>query len=132
MEKKLYIGGLPWATTEDELRDHFAQAGEIASIEIKVNPMDGRSRGFGFVEYVNEDDAQKAIAMLHDKEFQGRTLTVNEARPREERSAGGGGGFNRGGGGGGGNSRGGGGGGYNRGGGGGGDTYGGGGGGNRW
>jgi RNA recognition motif-containing protein len=108
MAKKLYVGGLPYSTTEDELRDAFAGAGAVSSASIIMDRMSGRSKGFGFVEMTNDEDAQKAIDMWNGKDFGGRTLTVNEARPMEERPRGGGGG----GGGYGGGNRGGNGGGY--------------------
>ena len=85
MAKKLYVGGLPYATTEDELRDAFSQAGSVASASIIMDRMSGRSKGFGFVEMTSDEDAQKAIDMWNGKDFGGRTLTVNEARPMEER-----------------------------------------------
>lgn len=104
MGKKLYVGGLSYSTTEDSLRDYFAQAGAVESATILTDRMSGRSRGFGFVEMGTDEEAKSAVTMFDGKEFDGRTLTVNEARPQEERPArsGGGGGFNRGGGGGGG------------------------------
>jgi cold-inducible RNA-binding protein len=92
MAKKLYVGGLPYSTTEDELRDAFSQAGSVASASIIMDRMSGRSKGFGFVEMTTEEEAQKAIEMMNGKDFGGRTLTVNEARPMEERPRGGGGG----------------------------------------
>lgn len=98
---KLYVGGLPYTTTQDELRDAFAQAGTVTSATIIMDKMTGRSKGFGFVEMGSDEEAQAAINMWNGKDFQGRTLTVNEARPMADRSAGGGG-FNRGGHGGGG------------------------------
>ena len=85
MAKKLFVGGLPWATTDEELRSHFEQAGAVDSAVIIIDKMSGRSKGFGFVEFTNDDDAQKAIDMFNDKEFGGRRLLVSEARPREER-----------------------------------------------
>jgi cold-inducible RNA-binding protein len=103
MAKKLYIGGLPYSTTEDQLRDAFSQAGAVASAAIIMDKMSGRSKGFGFIEFSSDDDAQKAIDMWNGKEFGGRTLTVNEARPMEPRAPRGGGGGYRGGGRGGGN-----------------------------
>jgi RNA recognition motif-containing protein len=87
MAQKLYVGGLPYSTTEDELRDAFAQAGQVVSSAIVTDRMTGRSRGFGFVEMSTEADAQAAIDMWHGKEFGGRTLTVNPARPKEEGGA---------------------------------------------
>ncbi len=85
MAKKLYVGGLPYSTTEDQLRDAFAQAGAVSSAIIIMDKMSGRSKGFGFVEFGSDDDAQKAIDQWNGKDFGGRTLTVNEARPMEER-----------------------------------------------
>ena len=110
MNNKLYVGNLSYQTTEQDLRDWFSQAGELQDVMLIVDRDTRRSKGFGFVEFVNEADAQKAIEMFHDKEIQGRRLTVNIARPREDRGGGGGGGGYRGGGGyggGGGGSRGG-------------------------
>jgi RNA recognition motif-containing protein len=109
-EKKLYVGNLSYSVTEQDLRDLFSQAGEIQDVMLIVDRETRRSKGFGFVEYVTDEDAQKAIEMYHDHEFQGRRLTVNVARPREDRGGGGGGyGGGRGGGGyGGGGGRGGG------------------------
>ena len=85
MAKKLYVGGLPYATTEDALKDLFSQAGAVESANIITDKMSGRSKGFGFVEMTSDEEAQKAIDMFHGKEYEGRTLTVNEARPLEER-----------------------------------------------
>ena len=98
--KKLFVGGLPWTTTDDELRTAFSEAGTVASASIIMDKMTGRSKGFGFVEFEDDGEADKAIDLFNNKEFGGRTITVNEARPREERPQGGGG-FNRGGNGGG-------------------------------
>lgn len=85
MAKKLYVGGLPYSTTEDDFKAAFAQVGEVLSATIIIDKMTGRSKGFGFVEMANDADAEKAIEMWNGKDFQGRTLTVNEARPLEER-----------------------------------------------
>jgi len=85
MAKKLYVGGLPYSTTDDELREAFSQAGAVASATIIMDKMSGRSKGFGFVEMSTDEDAQKAIDLWNGKDFGGRTLTVNEARPMEER-----------------------------------------------
>lgn len=85
MAKKLYVGGLSYGTTDEILRDGFAQAGEVASATVIMDKMSGRSKGFGFVEFANDADADKAIEMFHDKEFDGRRITVNEARPMEAR-----------------------------------------------
>src|SRR5881392_2961851 len=109
MATKLFVGNLPFTTTENDLHDHFAQAGSITSVNVMQDRATGRSRGFAFIEMGSQEDANKAIEMFHQKDFQGRPLTVNEARPREERPQGGGGGY---GGGRGGGGRGGGGGGY--------------------
>jgi RNA recognition motif-containing protein len=105
MSAKLFVGNLTFTATENDLQDHFAQAGVVVSVNIMQDRMTGRSRGFAFVEMGSKEDAEKAIQMFHSKDFQGRPLTVNEARPREERPPGGGGGGGggyRGGGGGGG------------------------------
>src|SRR4051812_16566781 len=108
MEIKLYVGGLSYNTTEDGLRNYFSQAGTVKSVHIATDRDTGRSRGFAFVEMGTQADMDKAINMFNGKEFDGRSLTVNPARPREERSGGGGGGGgSRGGYGGGGGSRGG-------------------------
>ena len=96
MAKKLYVGGLPYSTTDQELREAFAQAGDVSRVAIIMDKMSGRSKGFGFVEFANDDDAVKAIDLWNGKDFGGRTLTVNEARPmeprRDNRGSGGGGG----------------------------------------
>lgn len=86
MAKKLYVGGLPYASTEDSLRAHFAQAGAVESAAIIIDKMTGRSKGFGFVEMATDEEAQNAIAMFDGKDFEGRILTVNEARPMEPRA----------------------------------------------
>ncbi|RJQ33207.1 RNA-binding protein [Candidatus Parcubacteria bacterium] len=99
MAKKLFVGGLPYSTTDAELQEAFAQAGAVDSAVIIMDKMLNRSKGFGFVEMANDEDAQKAIDMWNGKEFGGRTLTVNEARPMEARPPRNGGfGGNRGGG----------------------------------
>lgn len=107
MATKLYVGNLPFQTTSDDLRTHFAQAGNVESASVVEDRMTGRSRGFGFVEMTTPEEATAAIEQLNGKDFGGRTLTVNEARPRTDRAAGGG--YGGGGGGGGGNRGGGGG-----------------------
>ena len=126
MSTKLYVGNLSFNTSNEDLQELFGQAGTVESANIVEDRETGRSRGFGFIEMSSKEEAQAAIEQLNGKEVDGRSLTVNEAKPREERSGGGGG--NRGGGGGRGGYGGGGGG--NRGGGGG--YGGGGGGGSRW
>ena len=85
MAKKLYVGGLPYETTEDSLNQHFSQAGTVESVNIITDKFSGRSKGFGFVEMGSDDEAAKAVEMFNDKEFEGRTLKVNEARPMEDR-----------------------------------------------
>ena len=87
MNKKLYVGGVPYSSTEDSLKNHFSQAGEVASATIITDRYTGRSRGFGFVEMADEDGAKKAIETLNGQDFEGRKLTVNEARPQEERGS---------------------------------------------
>ena len=106
---KIYVGGLPYQTDEDQLTQMFSSYGTVASARVINDRETGRSKGFGFVEMADDAAGKKAIAELNEAELGGRTLTVNEARPMEERSGGGGG--NRGGGGygGGGGNRGGGG-----------------------
>jgi cold-inducible RNA-binding protein len=101
MATKLYVGNLPFQTTSDDLREHFAQAGNVESAQVVEDRMTGRSRGFGFVEMTTPEEAAAAIEQFNGKDFKGRNLTVNEARPRTDRAPGGGGGYgNRGGGGG--------------------------------
>lgn len=85
MAKKLYVGSLSYNTTEEALKDAFSQAGTVESATIITDKMTGRSKGFGFVEMSSDEEAQKAIKMWNGKELDGRTLTVNEARPMEER-----------------------------------------------
>ncbi len=114
MEAKLYVGNLAYGVTDDQLRELFGQAGTVKDATVITDRATGQSKGFGFVEMTTAEEAQKAIQMFNEYEMQGRRLTVNIARPREDRG-GGGGGFRGGGGRGGG--RGGGGGGYGRGGG---------------
>ncbi len=101
MSKKLYVGNLPYSTTNDDLVELFSQYGNVTAAQVMMDRDTNRSRGFGFVEMA--EGADQAIAALNSAEFQGRTLTVNEARPREDRPRNGGGrGGPRGGGGGGG------------------------------
>ncbi len=108
MGRKLYVGNLPYETGEQDLQDLFGEVGPVESVSIMRDMATGRARGFAFVEMSTDADAQSAIAKLNDHQFGGRNLTVNEARPRPERSGGfggGGGGRNSGGGGGGGRRR---------------------------
>ncbi len=85
MAKKLYVGGLPYSSTEDTLKETFSQAGTVESVAIITDKMTGRSKGFGFVEMSTDEEAQNAIQMFNGKELEGRTITVNEARPMEPR-----------------------------------------------
>jgi RNA recognition motif-containing protein len=124
---RLYVGNLSYSVTNESLEQLFAQYGEVRSAQVVQDRDTGRSKGFGFVEMADENGAKAAIQGLNEQQHEGRPLTVNEARPREERGGGGGGGYRGGGGGGRG-----GGGGYGGGGGGGGGGYGGGGGGRRY
>jgi RNA recognition motif-containing protein len=100
---KLYVGNLPFSTTEDDLRQMFEAHGQVASASIVMDRETGRPRGFGFVEMPNDDEARKAIEATNGTNIGGRALVVNEARPKEPGGrGGGGGGWGRGGGGGGG------------------------------
>jgi cold-inducible RNA-binding protein len=92
----IYVGNLSFDTTQRDLENAFADYGEVQSARLATDRDTNRPRGFGFVEMANQSEAESAIAGLNGKELQGRTLTVNEARPREERGGGNGGG-NRGG-----------------------------------
>jgi RNA recognition motif-containing protein len=104
---KLYVGNLPYSVTDSDLQEMFAQYGTVQSAQVIMDRDTGRSKGFGFVEMGTSEEGQAAIQALHDQEIQGRKLTVNEARPREDRGPRGGGGGGRGGYGGGGGGRGG-------------------------
>jgi len=92
MGSKIYVGGLPYAATEQQLSELFAQHGAVESARVITDKFTGQSRGFGFVEMSSDEEAQKAIAALNGTQMDGRTLTVNEAKPMEPRSGGGGGG----------------------------------------
>lgn len=94
MSTNIYVGNLPFSTTEDEVRDLFAAYGTVTSVTLIVDRETGRLRGFGFVEMEDDQEAGSAIEALNGSELQGRALTVNVARPREDRRGGG----NRGGG----------------------------------
>ncbi len=103
MAMKLYVGNLSFQTSNDDLKQLFSQAGTVESASVVEDRDTGRSRGFGFVEMATKEEGEAAIAQFNGQEFAGRALTVNEARPREDRGGGRGGyGGNRGGGGGGG------------------------------
>ncbi len=115
MSTKLYVGNLSFNTTENDLQDAFAAHGTVTSVDLIMDKMTGRSRGFAFVTMDSADSAKAAITAMHGAQLDGRALTVNEARPREERAprsggggyggGGGGGGYRGGGGGGGGGGR---------------------------
>ena len=82
---RLFVGNLSYQTAENDLQDYFHQAGPVSSVNLMMDKITGKSRGFAFIEFASADDANKAIEQFHNKEFQGRSLTVNIARPREER-----------------------------------------------
>jgi len=107
MGAKIYVGGLPYSATEAQLNDLFAVHGAVESARVITDRFTGQSRGFGFVEMSKDEEAKAAITALNGTQMDGRTLTVNEARPQESRAGGGGGGrgFGGGGGGGGGGKR---------------------------
>lgn len=84
MSKKLYVGNLDYTVTSDDLRAYFQEAGSIVDAVVISDKYTNRSKGFGFVEFEKDEDAQKAIQMFNEKEFKGRKLVVNEARPRQE------------------------------------------------
>ncbi len=92
MEAKLYVGNLPYNTVDADLESLFSQAGTVKSAQVIKDRQSGRSKGFGFVEMSSREEAQSAITMFHGKDYSGRPLTVNIARPREDRPGGGGGG----------------------------------------
>jgi len=88
MGARLFVGNLPFNATEGDVLELFKQAGNVAACELVVDKFTNRSRGFAFVEMATQEEANRAIAQFHGKDFQGRALTVNEARPREERPRG--------------------------------------------
>ena len=96
MATNIYVGNLPWQTTQDDLYQLFAQYGQVVKAQIISDRETGRSRGFGFVEMANENEANAAIDALNEQQYNGRPLTVNIAKPREARPAGGGYGGGRG------------------------------------
>jgi len=100
MGRRLYVGNLPYSATEEQLTDLFSRSGQVDNVRVMRDMATGRARGFAFVEMGSDEEAQQAISMLHDKDFGGRNLTVNEARPKTS-----GGGFGDGGSGGGGSRR---------------------------
>ena len=90
MTNKLYVGNLPYSMRDDDLQQHFARFGQVSSAKVMVDRDTGQSKGFAFVEMSSGDEAQAAIRGMNGQTFDGRALVVNEARPREERSGGGG------------------------------------------
>ena len=95
-ESRLFVGNLAYQTMDNDLQDYFSQAGVVTSVNVMLDKFTGKSRGFAFIEMGSADEANKAVEMFQGKEFQGRQLTVNIARPREDRpprSGGGGGGY---------------------------------------
>ena len=105
MARKLYVGNFPYTTNEQDLQDLFASAGNVDSVNVMRDMATGRARGFAFVEMATDEEAQQAISMLNERDFGGRNLTVNEARPKVSSGGFGGGGGYGGGGNGGGNGR---------------------------
>jgi RNA recognition motif-containing protein len=93
MATKLFVGSLSWNVSDDQLKEFFSSVGTVASATVIMDRETNRSKGFGFVEMSSDDEAKAAIDQLNGKELDGRAVTVNEARPREERPRGGGGGF---------------------------------------
>ncbi|WP_447972620.1 RNA recognition motif domain-containing protein [Nitrospira sp. Kam-Ns4a] len=89
MGSKIYVGGLPYSATEEQLSELFAAHGTVESVRVITDKFTGQSRGFGFVEMASAEEARKAIEALNATQLGGRTLTVNEARPQEPRSGGG-------------------------------------------
>lgn len=85
MQNKLFVGSLPWATDDAELNQLFSQFGQVTSARVMTDKFTGRSRGFGFVEFANEADAQKAVSALDGTDLGGRKIVVNVARPQEKR-----------------------------------------------
>ena len=85
-QNRLFVGNLPFQTMESDLQNYFSQAGVVTSINVMFDKVTGKSRGFAFVEFASSDDANKAVEQFHNKDFQGRALTVNIAKPREERA----------------------------------------------
>ena len=85
-QNRLFVGNLSYQTMENDLQDYFAQAGVVTSVNLMLDKVTGKSRGFAFIEFATPEEATKAVEQFHGKEFQGRALTVNIARPREERA----------------------------------------------
>jgi cold-inducible RNA-binding protein len=88
-QNRLFVGNLSYQTADTDLQDYFSQVGVVTSVNVMFDKMTGKSRGFAFVEFSTPEEANKAVEQFHNKDFQGRALTVNIARPREERGGGG-------------------------------------------
>ncbi len=86
MATKLYVGSLSYSTNDDQLKQHFSQAGNVVSASVIIDKMSGRSKGFGFVEMSTDEEAQKAVEMFNGQDFDGRNIVVNEARPMQPRA----------------------------------------------
>jgi cold-inducible RNA-binding protein len=86
MQNRLFVGNLSYQTMQQDLEEYFSQAGVVTSVNLMQDKVTGKSRGFAFVEFATDAEAAKAIEQFHNKDFQGRALTVNVARPREERA----------------------------------------------
>ncbi len=84
-QNRLFVGNLSYQTSESDLQNYFSQAGAVTSANLMLDRVTGKSRGFAFIEFATAEEAAKAVEQFHNKEFQGRTLTVTVARPREER-----------------------------------------------
>ena len=85
-QNRLFVGNLSYQTAENDLQDYFSQAGAVTSVNLMLDKVTGKSRGFAFIEFATSEEAGKAVEQFHNKEFQGRALTVNVARPKEERA----------------------------------------------
>src|SRR5258708_25926381 len=85
-QNRLFVGNLSYETLENDLQEYFSQAGVVTSVNLMLDKMTGKSRGFAFVEFATPEESNKAVEQFHNKEFQGRALTVNIARPREDRA----------------------------------------------
>ena len=85
-QNRLFVGNLSYQTMENDLQDYFAQAGVVTSVNLMLDKVTGKSRGFAFIEFATPEEANKAVEQFHNQDFQGRALTVNIARPREERA----------------------------------------------
>jgi cold-inducible RNA-binding protein len=85
-QNRLFVGNLSYQTLQDDLQEYFSQAGAVTSVNLMVDKVTGKSRGFAFIEFLTPEEANKAVEQFHNTEFQGRALTVNIARPREQRA----------------------------------------------